>query len=43
MRQAQRAGRVLSAPREKRRYRFCFWDNTPTNNWTATFEVTFGG
>jgi hypothetical protein len=28
---------------EKRRYRFCFWDNTPTNNWTATFEVTFGG
>jgi hypothetical protein len=28
---------------EMRRYRFCFWDNTPTNVWTATFEVTFGG
>jgi len=28
---------------EKRRYRFCFWDGTPSNVWTAVFEVTFGG
>jgi hypothetical protein len=28
---------------EMRRYRLCFWDNVPTNNWSATFEVTFGG
>jgi hypothetical protein len=28
---------------EKRRYRFCFWDGTPSNVWTATYEVTFSG
>ncbi|MBC7981385.1 MAG: hypothetical protein H7Y36_12550, partial [Armatimonadetes bacterium] len=28
---------------EKRRYRMCFWDGTPTNNWTNIVEVTFGG
>jgi hypothetical protein len=28
---------------EKRRYRFCFWDGTPSNAWTAVYEVTFGG
>jgi hypothetical protein len=28
---------------EKRRYRFCFWDGTPSNAWTATYEVTFSG
>lgn len=28
---------------EKRRYRFCYWDNTPSNAWTATYEVTFSG
>jgi hypothetical protein len=28
---------------EKRRYRFCYWDNVPTNVWTPVYEVTFGG
>jgi hypothetical protein len=28
---------------EKRRYRFCYWDGTPSNVWTATYEVTFSG
>jgi hypothetical protein len=28
---------------EKRRYRFCFWDNVPSNAWSAVYEVTFGG
>ena len=28
---------------EKRRYRLCFWDGTPTNVWTDAMEVTFGG
>jgi len=28
---------------EKRRYRFCFWDGTPSNAWTSVFEVTFSG
>jgi len=28
---------------EKRRYRFCYWDGTPSNAWTSVFEVTFGG
>ena len=28
---------------EKRRYRVCFWDGTPSNVWTAVMEVTYGG
>jgi hypothetical protein len=28
---------------EKRRYRLCYWDGTPTNNWSDIIEVTFGG
>ena len=28
---------------EKRRYRFCFWDGTPSNVWTSVYEVTFSG
>ncbi len=28
---------------EVRRYRFCFWDNVPSNVWSPVYEVTFGG
>jgi len=28
---------------EKRRYRLCFWDGLPTNQWSNIIEVTFGG
>ena len=28
---------------ETRRYRLCFWDGTPTNVWTTTAEIAFGG
>ncbi len=28
---------------EKRRYRLCFWDGTPTNVWVTTEDVAFGG
>jgi len=34
--------RVPGQP-EKRRYRLCYWDGTPTNNWSDILEVTFGG
>ena len=28
---------------EKRRYRLCYWDGEPTNNWSDIVEVTYGG
>ena len=28
---------------EKRRYRLCFWDGEPTQLWSPTLEVVFGG
>ena len=28
---------------EKRRYRMCFWDGTPTNVWVTTEDVAFAG
>ena len=28
---------------EKRSYRLCYWDGEPTNAWTPTYEVAFGG
>ena len=28
---------------ETRRYRLCFWDGTPTNVWTTTAAIGFGG
>ena len=28
---------------EKRRYRLCFWDDGPTNEWSNIVEVAFGG
>ena len=31
------------AEAETRRYRLCFWDGTPTNVWTTTAEIAFGG
>ncbi len=34
--------RVPGQP-EKRRYRLCYWDGQPTNNWSDILEVTFGG
>jgi hypothetical protein len=28
---------------EQRRYRLCYWNGAPTNNWSNTVAVTFGG
>lgn len=28
---------------EKRRYRLCYWDGQPSNNWSKIVAVTFGG
>ena len=33
----------VAAQPEKRRYRFCFWDGTPTNVWSPVIEVVYGG